>query len=66
LKQGAPDARVVNVSSMAHKRGALDFNNLDWSKDYSPWAAYGTSKVRREDCEKKQERREEKREETKT
>lgn len=40
-------ARVVNVSSSAHKQGKMDFNNLlfDEGKDYSPLKAYGRSKL---------------------
>jgi len=42
-----PDARVVNVSSMAHKRGDMDFSNLQYENgsDYSPMKAYGRSKL---------------------
>lgn len=40
-------ARVVNVSSSAHKQGKMDFNNLlfEKGKDYSPLKAYGRSKL---------------------
>ena len=40
-------ARVVNVSSGAHKRGEVDFNNLQFEngRDYSPMKAYGRSKL---------------------
>ena len=37
-------ARVVNLASLAHKRGRLDFDDLQL-RDYSPWAAYGQSKL---------------------
>jgi NAD(P)-dependent dehydrogenase (short-subunit alcohol dehydrogenase family) len=42
-----PKSRVVNVSSMAHKAGVMDFDNLlyDNGKDYSPMKAYGRSKL---------------------
>ncbi|MCK4989824.1 MAG: SDR family NAD(P)-dependent oxidoreductase, partial [Bacteroidales bacterium] len=42
-----PGARIVNVSSGAHKRGEMDFNNLQFEngKDYSPMKAYGRSKL---------------------
>jgi NAD(P)-dependent dehydrogenase (short-subunit alcohol dehydrogenase family) len=44
----AEDGRVVMLSSMgntfAPKEG-VDFDNLDGSKSYSPWTAYGRSKV---------------------
>lgn len=41
----APAARVVNVSSSAHRFGAIDFANLDGSRAYSRWSAYGQSKL---------------------
>ncbi len=42
-----PGSRVVNVSSNAHKRGKMDFNNLlfENGRDYSPTRAYGRSKL---------------------
>ena len=42
-----PKSRVVNVSSMAHKAGVMDFDNLLYEngKDYSPMKAYGRSKL---------------------
>jgi NAD(P)-dependent dehydrogenase (short-subunit alcohol dehydrogenase family) len=42
-----PGARIVNVSSGAHKRGEMDFTNLQFEngKDYSPMKAYGRSKL---------------------
>jgi len=42
-----PGARVVNVSSMAHKRGKMDFENLLYENGngYSPMGAYGRSKL---------------------
>jgi WW domain-containing oxidoreductase len=39
--------RVVVVSSSAHRqapRAGIEFENLDGSKGYSPWSAYGQSK----------------------
>ena len=38
-------ARVVTVSSLAHRFRALDFDNLNAEKGYSPWTAYGYSKL---------------------
>jgi len=40
-------SRVVNVSSGAHKYGTMDFKNLlfDNGKGYSPFKAYGRSKL---------------------
>jgi NAD(P)-dependent dehydrogenase (short-subunit alcohol dehydrogenase family) len=42
-----PKSRVVNVSSMAHKAGKMDFDNLqfDSAKGYTPMKAYGRSKL---------------------
>jgi NAD(P)-dependent dehydrogenase (short-subunit alcohol dehydrogenase family) len=41
----AKNARVVNVSSQAHKLGRMRFHDLSWSKGYSRWPAYGMSKL---------------------
>jgi NAD(P)-dependent dehydrogenase (short-subunit alcohol dehydrogenase family) len=39
-------ARVVNVSSRAHRRGALDFDDLSWKhRKYSALQAYSDSKL---------------------
>ncbi len=42
-----PQARVVNVASMAHRFGKMDFNNLQFAggKGYSSMRAYGRSKL---------------------
>jgi len=42
-----PGARVVNVSSIAHKMGKMDFNNLmyEGGKNYNATKAYGRSKL---------------------
>jgi NAD(P)-dependent dehydrogenase (short-subunit alcohol dehydrogenase family) len=40
-----PGARVVNVSSTAHRTGKIDFDNLDGKKSYSAIAFYGQSKL---------------------
>ncbi len=44
LKESAP-ARVVTVSSDAHKGAAIPFDNLSGEKGYSPWAVYGWTKL---------------------
>ena len=36
--------RVVNLSSIAHRKGAIDLGDLQ-GKDYKPWRAYGQSKL---------------------
>ncbi len=38
-------ARVVSLSSIAHKRAAIDFDNLNSEKGYSKMKAYGQSKL---------------------
>ena len=47
LLKATPKSRVVNVSSMAHKSGVMDTDNLLYEngKDYSPIKAYGRSKL---------------------
>jgi NAD(P)-dependent dehydrogenase (short-subunit alcohol dehydrogenase family) len=38
--------RVVTVSSIAHRQGKIDFDDLNWERRrYSPWGAYGQSKL---------------------
>jgi NAD(P)-dependent dehydrogenase (short-subunit alcohol dehydrogenase family) len=37
--------RVVNVSSLAHRGGKIDFDNLQAERKYRPWAAYQQSKL---------------------
>jgi NAD(P)-dependent dehydrogenase (short-subunit alcohol dehydrogenase family) len=46
LLRKAPGARAVSVSSMAHRMGRMNFDDLDFtSRGYAPWAAYGQSKL---------------------
>lgn len=40
-----PGARVVTVSSLAHKSATIDFDNLMYDRGYVPMAAYGRSKL---------------------
>jgi NAD(P)-dependent dehydrogenase (short-subunit alcohol dehydrogenase family) len=37
--------RVVSVSSLAHRTGTIDFGDLQGTRLYSPWKAYGQSKL---------------------
>jgi NAD(P)-dependent dehydrogenase (short-subunit alcohol dehydrogenase family) len=37
--------RVVNVSSLAHRGGKIDFSNLQAERKYNSWAAYQQSKL---------------------
>ena len=41
----APAPRVVTVASLAHRKGAMDFNNLNSETNYSPRGAYNNSKL---------------------
>jgi len=40
-----PAARVVTVSSGAHRMGRIRFGDLHWERGYRKWAAYGQSKL---------------------
>ncbi|MCW2988415.1 MAG: short-chain dehydrogenase/reductase [Solirubrobacterales bacterium] len=43
--RGREDARVVTVSSTAHKMGRINFDNLQGERRYFRWNAYGQSKL---------------------
>ncbi len=45
LLQRASAPRVVSVSSLAHRTGFIDFDDLQGARVYSPWKAYGQSKL---------------------
>ncbi len=38
-------SRIVNVSSIAHKQGVIDFNDINSEKKYKKMKAYGQSKL---------------------
>jgi NAD(P)-dependent dehydrogenase (short-subunit alcohol dehydrogenase family) len=38
-------ARIVNLASVAHTRGRIDFDNMELSSHYSFWEAYARSKL---------------------
>ena len=40
-----PDSRVVNVSSGAHQAGRMAWDDLQFTKSYSPFGAYSQSKL---------------------
>ncbi|MDK1119293.1 MAG: oxidoreductase [Anaerolineae bacterium] len=42
---GADKSRVVTVSSSAHRRGTMQWDNMAWKSDYSEWGAYEMSKL---------------------
>jgi NAD(P)-dependent dehydrogenase (short-subunit alcohol dehydrogenase family) len=43
--EGREDARVVTLSSGAHRIGRIAFDNLDGDRHYFRWRAYGQSKL---------------------
>jgi len=43
--EGREDARVVTLSSTAHKMGHINFDNLNGDRHYFRWNAYGQSKL---------------------
>jgi NAD(P)-dependent dehydrogenase (short-subunit alcohol dehydrogenase family) len=45
LLRRASGPRVVSVSSLAHRTAFIDFGDLQGSRVYSPWKAYGQSKL---------------------
>jgi len=45
LLRKAQAPRVVNVSSLAHRGGKIDFRNLQAERKYNSWAAYQQSKL---------------------
>ncbi len=44
LKASAP-SRIINVLSVGHYNGHINFDDLNLEKDYSGWKAYGQSKL---------------------
>ena len=38
-------ARIISVSSIAHRGATMDFDNLNWERDYKPWPAYRRTKL---------------------
>ncbi len=45
LLLAAENARVVTVSSGAHRMGSIRFDDLNWEHGYRKWLAYGQSKL---------------------
>ncbi len=45
LLVATPGSRVINTSSMAQSMGKLDFNDLQMRQNYTPYGAYGRSKL---------------------
>uniref|UniRef100_A0A3Q3WK15 Uncharacterized protein n=1 Tax=Mola mola TaxID=94237 RepID=A0A3Q3WK15_MOLML len=44
LKKSTP-SRVVNVSSLAHQKGQIHFDDINLDKEYHPWRSYSQSKL---------------------
>ena len=45
LLKAAPAARIINVSSDAHRAAKIHFDDLQYSQKYSAFGAYGQSKL---------------------
>ena len=45
LLEKAKAPRLISVSSTAHKIGTMNFEDLMGERSYSPWSAYGQSKL---------------------
>jgi len=45
LLVAADEPRVVTVSSLAHRNGKIEFDNLQSERKYTPWKAYQNSKL---------------------
>ncbi|MFB6079113.1 MAG: oxidoreductase [Halarchaeum sp.] len=45
LRRTTGESRVVTQSSGVHRRGRIDFDDLQSEGDYDPWDAYGQSKL---------------------
>lgn len=45
LLKASSSARIVTISSLYHRRGHIDFDNLQGQKHYQKWQAYAQSKL---------------------
>ena len=45
LRSKAAPARIITVSSIAHRGATMDFDNLEWERGYQAWPAYRRSKL---------------------
>lgn len=45
LRAKSNPARIITVSSIAHRGATMDFGNLQWERGYEPWPAYRRSKL---------------------
>jgi NAD(P)-dependent dehydrogenase (short-subunit alcohol dehydrogenase family) len=44
-RPNTPPARIITVSSIAHRGATMDFANLNWEHSYIPWPAYRRTKL---------------------
>ena len=44
LKKSQP-SRIINLTSMGHQLARWNFDDIEYTKSYSPWVAYGNSKL---------------------
>jgi NAD(P)-dependent dehydrogenase (short-subunit alcohol dehydrogenase family) len=45
LLRGSAPSRIINVSSVGHYNGHINFDDLNLEKEYGGWKAYGQSKL---------------------
>jgi NAD(P)-dependent dehydrogenase (short-subunit alcohol dehydrogenase family) len=45
LLKVSPNGRIITISSIAHSRGNIDFNNLNAEQNFDPYNAYALSKL---------------------
>lgn len=45
LLRKSPAPRVIQLSSLAHRRGTIEFDDLQGERRYRPWKAYSQSKL---------------------
>jgi NAD(P)-dependent dehydrogenase (short-subunit alcohol dehydrogenase family) len=45
LLRRAPAPRVVGVTSLSHRMGRIDFDDIQAERSYAPWKAYSQSKL---------------------
>lgn len=38
--KAAPEGRIVNLSSLAHETGKMNFDDIHHEKNYVPWPVY--------------------------
>lgn len=43
--KAAPEGRIVNLSSLAHGTGKMNFDDIHHEKSYVPWDVYSQSKL---------------------